>query len=240
MDIQHKLIQDLELFPAMQDSRAIVGNTDYVDLVDDSQITVAGEALPIVSFTDPYRRKGAAFRVKVFCTQSGQEVDRGIFSLFQRYTDSPGFYVLCRSHRVAFPYNPRHRDGKFNVILKANTAMGRESYEIFSDILLSHQSSQGYVTKDGQYKIYLVNDFSFIPSLKTTINPSTLFLLFLCFVGYCDSVVTTQYFGDKVSDQNKKRKLHVIHQHFQKTHSVVALVDDDKEPKMPADAACHR
>lgn len=131
----------------------------------DDQITAAGEPVPIVSFMDPYSRKGIAFRVKVFCTQASDEVDQGIFSIFQRYTNSPGFYVLCRSHRVTFPYKPQHQHGKFDVILQAMTAMCTESYEIFSDILLKHLSGQGYVTKDGKFKIYLVNDFSFRPSL---------------------------------------------------------------------------
>ena len=155
MNAKEKLVQDLEMFPAMQDTSRIVGNTDYVDLVEDDQITAAGEPVPIVSFMDPYRRKGIAFRVKVFCTQSSDEVDRGIFSLFQRYTNSPGFFVLCRSHRVAFPYKPQHRYGKFNVILQANTAMCTESYEVFSDILLQHLSGQGYVTKDGKFQKFI-------------------------------------------------------------------------------------
>lgn len=74
---------------------ASVGDTDYLDTVDRSELHGAA----LCKGTDPLNRPFVCFRVTVVRAKNRQVYEEdAVYTLFQRYTDDDSVFVLCPSH----------------------------------------------------------------------------------------------------------------------------------------------
>lgn len=132
------------------------GPTDYIDGVEPRDL----QGVAVCAFTDPFRRRGVAMRIRV--SIDGRVIEEGIYTVFERYTDDPGLTVMCRSHcgGVRYKYNDHpgseYRSYYFDSIVGAHTRLTPSGADILRELL----RERVYRTPDGHAAVELVDSYS--------------------------------------------------------------------------------
>ena len=116
------------------------GRTDYIDEVADQDLRDEnGTPTPIALFTDAFRRPGVAFRVRITSDEKDGEItEEAIYVAFQRYSDSDGLWVLCRSHATKKGLVSALHEGRLDVISQANTAISQRGDTVLTGLFATH------------------------------------------------------------------------------------------------------
>ena len=131
------------------------GTTDYIDIIDnETMVDDEGKTVCLGVFTDKFRRCGACMHVEVTDIATKKITENALYTIFNRYSDTPNPWVMCISHY--YPSEHAYDGMTLADIIRANTAISPYGDTILKNLFSAHFKGSPYITEDKMFSVKLV------------------------------------------------------------------------------------